>query len=104
MTLLMLKWKGLQTKYLILATITAVTAVKNKIANVSDFAKIINYNTKISEIENKIATGHSHHKNITTQEFNKLTSNFTATLKQENLASKIDIANFVKKGQILIIN
>ena len=35
---------------------------------------------------------------ITTQEFNKLTSeNFTAKLKQENLASKNDITNFVKK-------
>ena len=80
------------------------TKKKNKIANVSDFVKKTNYNTKISEIESKIATGHDHDKNITTQEFNKLTSNFTATLKQENLASKIDIANFVKKGQILIIN
>ena len=35
---------------------------------------------------------------FTTQEFNKLTSeNFTARLKQANLANKIDIANFVKK-------
>ena len=39
---------------------------------------------------------------ITTQEFNKfnkLTSeNFTARLKQENLASKNDIANFVENA------
>ena len=35
---------------------------------------------------------------MTTQQFNKLTSeNFTARLKQANLASKNDIANFVKK-------
>ena len=37
------------------------------------------------------------YKYSTTQEFNKLTSaNFTARLKQANLASKDDIANFVK--------
>ena len=35
---------------------------------------------------------------ITTEEFNKLTSqNFSARLAQTNLASKNDIANFVKK-------
>ena len=35
---------------------------------------------------------------LTTQEFNKLTSeDFTQRLKQENLGSKTDIANFVKK-------
>ena len=44
--------------------------------------KVINYRDKYS----------------TTQEFNKLTSeNFTARLKQANLPSKSDIANFVKK-------
>ena len=36
-------------------------------------------------------------KYITTQEFNKLTSNFTARLNIANLACKIDITNFVKK-------
>ena len=37
-------------------------------------------------------------KYITTPEFNKLTvENFTARLKQSNLATKGDIANFVKK-------
>ena len=36
--------------------------------------------------------------NISTQECNKLTSeNFTARLKQANLESKSDVANFVKK-------
>ena len=82
-----------------LATITALTAVENKIPNVSNFVKKL-----ISEIENKIATDHNHDKYITTQEFNKLTSeSFTAKLKQANLASKRDIASFVKR-QILIIN
>ena len=56
------------------------------------------YNTKISKTENKIGSDHDHDKYITTQELNKLTSeNFTARLKQANLASKNDIANFVKK-------
>ena len=61
------------------------------------WSKKTNYNTKINEIEKKI-TDHDHGKYITTQEFNKLTSeNFIARLKQANLASKSDIANFVKK-------
>ena len=66
------------------------------------------YNTKISEIENKITTDHDRDKYITTQEFNKLTSdNFTARLAQANFASKSDIDNFLKNGdklKILIIN
>ena len=48
-------------------------------------------NTKVSEIENK--------------ELSKLTAeNFTARPKQANLSRNNDIANFVKKRQILIIN
>ena len=40
---------------------------------------------------------HVHDKYITTQEFNKLTvENFAARLKQANLASKNDIADFIK--------
>ena len=54
------------------------------------------YNTKISQIENKITIDHDHNKHITTQECNKLTSeSFTTRLKQANLASQNDIANFV---------
>ena len=42
---------------------------------------------------------HDHSKYITTQEFNKLMSdNFTARLKQVDLASKNAIANFTKKS------
>ena len=49
-------------------------------------------------MENKITLDHDHDKYITTQEFNKLTAeNFTTRLKQANLASNNDIANFVKK-------
>ena len=80
-----------------LATTTALTTVENKIPNVSNLVRKTDYNTKISEIENKI-TDHDHDKCITTQEFNKLTSeNVTARLRQANLASKNDIADFVKK-------
>ena len=60
-------------------------------------SKKTDYNTKISEIGNKI-TDHDHDKYITTPEFNKLTTeNFSVGLKQANLPSKSDIANFVKK-------
>ena len=42
-------------------------------------------------------TDHDHDKYITTQEFNKLTTdNVAARLKQEDLTSKNDIADFVK--------
>ena len=59
--------------------------------------KKADYNTKINEIEKKIAD-HYHDKYITTQKFNKLTAdNFTARLAQANPASKNDIADFVKK-------
>ena len=83
-----------------LATTTAITAVENKIP-VSNLVTKPDYNTKINEIENKITTDHDHDKCIATQEFNKLTSeNFTARLKQANLASKSDIANFIKKTDL----
>ena len=79
-------------------TTTALTAVENKIPNVSNLVKKTDYNTKISEIENKITTDHDHDKYITTQEFNKLTSEyFTGRLKQANLGTKGDITNSVKK-------
>ena len=67
--------------------------------------KKTDYNTNISEIENKITTDHDHDEYITTQKFNKLASeNFTAKLKQAILASQSGTANFIKNRQILIIN
>ena len=55
------------------------------------------FNTKISETEDKI-NNHDHDNYTTTQEFNKLTAdNFTARLKEANLASQNDIAIFVNK-------
>ena len=45
-----------------------------------------------------VTTDHHYNKYITTQEFNKLTSeNFIATLTKASLASKNDIANLLKK-------
>ena len=45
-----------------------------------------------------VTTDHHYNKYITTQEFNKLTSeNFIATLAKASLASKNDIANLLKK-------
>ena len=56
------------------------------------------YKTKISQTENKVTTDHDYDKYITTQEFNKLTSEkFPAKLRQANLGNKIDITNFVKR-------
>ena len=66
----------LKAKYLVLATATPPTAVENKIPDQSKY--------------------------ISTLEFNKLTAgNFTARLKQENLPTNGDIADFVKKIKIL---
>ena len=79
------------------ATTTALTAVENKASNVSKLVKKNDYNTWISEIENKITTDHDRDNYITTEEFNKLISeNFTTKLAQANLANKSYIANFVK--------
>ena len=53
-------------------------------------------NTKISEIENKLP---DNSKNITTQEFNKLTAeSFAARLNQADLVNKTD---FDKKTNML---
>ena len=54
--------------------------------------KLVKLKTKL------LLTGHDHDKYITTQELNKLTlENFAARLTQTYLASKNDIANFIKK-------
>ena len=78
-----------------LATTADLTAVENKIPNVSNLVKKTDYNTKISETKNEITTDDDHNKCNTTQEFNKLES-FSARLAQSHLASESDIANFVK--------
>ena len=84
-------------------TTTTLTAFENEIPNISNLVKRTDRSTKISEIENKIATDHDQDRYIATQEFNKLTSeNFSARLAQEILTSNGDIANFVKKTDLMI--
>ena len=59
-------------------------------------SKKTDYDRKISEIEKKI-TDHDCDKYTTTPEFKKLKAeNFAARLAQADLASKSDIADFVK--------
>ena len=73
-----------------LATITALTNVENKIPSVSSFVKKTDYNTKVTEIENKL-NDHNHDKYIDTSEFNKLAADvFNARLAQANLITKTE--------------
>ena len=66
-----------------LGTTAALTTVENKTPNVCSLVKKTDYNTKISEIENKITRDHGHDKYITTQKFIKLTAeNFITRLAQ----------------------
>ena len=74
----------------VLATNSALTAVENKISHVSSLVKSTDYDTEILDIEKKIAD-HNHDKYISTQEFNKLTTeNFNARLARTNLITKTD--------------
>ena len=61
-------------------------------------SKKTDYNTEINEIKKK-NSDHDYDKYVTNLEFIKLTAkHFAARLPQANLASKSDIANFVKKA------
>ena len=71
-----------------LATKTVLTAVENKIPNVSNLVNKTDYNTKVTEIENKF-NNHNHDKYIDSQEFNKLTADvFNARIARANLIIK----------------
>ena len=73
-----------------LATKTALTTVKNKIRSVNNLVKKIDYNTKITDIENKL-NDLNHDKYIDTSEFNKLAGDvFNARIEQANLITKTD--------------
>ena len=73
-----------------LAINSALTAVENKILDVSSLIKKRDYDTKISEIEKKI-TRHNCDKYITTPEFNTLAAEvFNARLAQANLMTQTD--------------
>ena len=63
-----------------LATKTALTTVENKIPSISGLVKKKEYNTKVTNIENKI-NNHNHDKYVTTSEFNTLATDvFNARL------------------------
>ena len=63
-----------------LATKTALTAVENKIPSVSSLVKKTDYDTKMTETEEKL-TDHDHDKYFTTPEFNTLAASvFNARL------------------------
>ena len=73
-----------------LATKTALTTVENKISSTSGLVKKTDYNTKITDIENKV-NNHNHDKYVATSEFNALAANvFNARLAQANLITKTD--------------
>ena len=73
-----------------LATKTALTAVENKIPSVSNLVKKTDYNTKNTEIDNKL-NNHNHDKYIDTSEFNKIAADvFNARIAQGNLIAKKD--------------
>ena len=66
----------------------ALTAVENKIPDVSILVKKTDCDTKISDIEKKISD-HDHDKYITTPEFNTMAANvFNAKLAQANVITK----------------
>ena len=55
--------------------------------------KKTDYDTKVTEIENKL-NNHNHNKYITTQEFSTLAADvFNARLSQTNLVAKTDFDN-----------
>ena len=73
-----------------LATKTALTTVENKIPSVSNLVKKTDYNTKVTEIENKL-NNHNYDKYITSPEFDTLAADvFNARLAQANLTTKTD--------------
>ena len=57
-----------------LETKTALTAIENKIPSVRNLVKEADYNTKITDIENKL-NNHSHDKYIDSSEFNTSAAN-----------------------------
>ena len=73
-----------------LATKTVLTTIENKIPSVSNLVKKTDYNSKITEVENKL-NNHNHDKYITAPEFNKVAADaFNARIAQANLITKTD--------------
>ena len=73
-----------------LATKTALATVENKIPDVTNLVKKTDYNTKVTEIENKL-NNHNHDKYIDASEFNKLAADvFNSRIVQATLISKTE--------------
>ena len=67
-----------------------MTAVENKIPSISSLVKKTDFNTKITDIENKL-NNHNHDKYVATSEFNTLAADvFNARLAQANLITNTD--------------
>ena len=67
-----------------------MTTVQNKIASISGLVEKTEYNTKITDTENKL-NNHNHDKYVATSEFNTLAADvFNARLPQANLITKTD--------------
>ena len=74
-----------------LATKTTLTAVENKIPSVNNFVRKTDYNTKVTEVENKL-TDHNHGKYTTTPGFGTLAADvFNVALAQSNLITITDL-------------
>ena len=56
------------------ATKTALSTVENKIPSISGLVKKTDYNTKITDIENKL-NNHNHDNYVAASEFNTLAAN-----------------------------
>ena len=78
-----------------LVTKTALTIIENKIPDASNLVKKTEYDTKVTEIENK-ANNHNHDQYSSTPEFNTLDVDvFSARLSQANLVTKTVFDNIV---------
>ena len=75
-----------------LATTTALTAVKNKIPDVSSLVKKTYYDVNLSDIDSKY---------ITTAGYNKFTKNFVDNnIKSKNLVNKSAISGFINNTDL----
>ena len=69
--------------------------MENKIPDVSNLVKKTDYDTKVTEIENRL-NNHNYDKYIDTPEFNKWAADvFNARLAQANLVTKTTFDNTV---------
>ena len=67
-----------------------MATVENKILSISGLVKKTDYNTKITDVENKL-NNHNHDRYVATSEFNTLAANFfNARLAQASLITKTD--------------